>query len=44
MLIKEQKKLFYIKDRSLLPAGVFKVKGAFEKGDVVEVYRHKWAY
>src|SRR5699024_12652675 len=24
--------------RSLLPAGVFKVKGTFQKGDVVEVY------
>lgn len=24
--------------RSLLPAGIFKVKGTFEKGDVVEVY------
>ncbi|MBO1002655.1 glutamate 5-kinase [Pseudogracilibacillus auburnensis] len=26
------------KGRSLLPAGIFKVKGSFEKGDVVEVY------
>lgn len=24
--------------RSLLPAGIFKVKGTFERGDVVEVY------
>lgn len=26
------------KGKSLLPAGVFKVKGTFEKGDIVEVY------
>ena len=24
--------------RSLLPAGIFKVKGSFQKGDIVEVF------